>query len=507
MVPPSIRVVRDRTGSRQDFRRAVCDADPWDNPVMRMRPSSLVPPAIAGRVVLPVVARPTLLAAILCAVAVLTAMVPASVTLAVGGTYYVATTGSDSAGGSSTHPWRTLQRAANVAPAGSTIRIRGGTYAPFTITRPSLTFETYGSEAVSVAGNSSRDTVIRISGTRDVTLRGMTVRGAPVRFGAGVKVDGGSTRITIEDIRATENRSFGVLIEDSTYVTVQDSEILKNETGIQISRAGTGTVISSNSIHDNDRMIINDATAWNDRGANAVVFYRTTGAISVRNNTIYGHRASSHDYGFDGGAFEIYGASNMVITGNRLYNNENVIETGTDGPACSNIRFTRNRAWGGNDGGRPSYGLILRCASDSLVANNTFYDLTDFVFYLKGGGAFAGSIERLRIRNNIAVQPNTKIYSLDTGIPSSVTIDHDLVWNAAGGSIAWVAARGNTRYLGTLTSWTGYQDDGLRADPRLDMSDMRPRAGSPAIDAGIGISGVTTGFMGAGPDIGRYEVD
>jgi hypothetical protein len=50
------------------------------------------------------------------------------------GTYYVATNGSDTdSGTSTTSPWLTIQHAANVVPAGSTVYVMGGVYAPFTV--------------------------------------------------------------------------------------------------------------------------------------------------------------------------------------------------------------------------------------------------------------------------------------------------------------------------------------------------------------------------------------
>ena len=42
--------------------------------------------------------------------------------------YFVATNGCDEADGSATSPWRTIQRAADVAVAGDVVTIRGGTY-------------------------------------------------------------------------------------------------------------------------------------------------------------------------------------------------------------------------------------------------------------------------------------------------------------------------------------------------------------------------------------------
>ena len=42
--------------------------------------------------------------------------------------FYVSTTGNDSNPGSQTAPWRTVQHAADIARAGSTVNVRGGVY-------------------------------------------------------------------------------------------------------------------------------------------------------------------------------------------------------------------------------------------------------------------------------------------------------------------------------------------------------------------------------------------
>jgi hypothetical protein len=48
----------------------------------------------------------------------------------------------------------------------------------------------------------------------------------------------------------------------------------------------------------------------------------------------------------------------------------------------------------------------------------------------------------------------------------------------------------------------------MDVDPRFMDTvayDLRLRSGSPAIDAGIVIPGVTDGFTGAAPDLGAFE--
>jgi hypothetical protein len=192
-----------------------------------------------------------------------------------------------------------------------------------------------------------------------------------------------------------------------------------------------------------------------------------------------------------------------------LWDNENVVETGSDGTNCSNLMFTRNVAYHGSTTSvaGPAMGLILRCASNSLVANNAFYGLDKFTFDVSLAGGFATSIDGLKIQNNIAVGTDHP-YSLDTAIPSTVTINYNVIHNPSGGAIAYVYGRGNTNLLSQFASWTGFDIRGIQADPQYvspSTSDFHIRTTSPAIDKGVGIAGVTAGFLGTAPDMGRYE--
>jgi parallel beta-helix repeat protein len=313
-----------------------------------------------------------------------------------------------------------------------------------------------------------------------------------------------SSGVTITDSTLRDNRSFGIKIADSTDVVVRDNDIGHNETGIEISRAGEGVVIEGNRIFHNDRMV----TA--SRGGNGIVFHLTTGAITVAGNRLWGNRAPHlDDAGYDGGAFEVYGASNLVITDNLLWDNNNTMETGTDGVApCAGNVFTRNtiRALGTVPG--QTEGMILRCAEGMRVTHNTFDGLDGYAFYVSADGAYAGSIAGLRIVNNIVVRG--RAFSLAAGLPTGLVIDHNVV-NPGGSTatygtrVAYVEGVGNTDSLAVFTTWTGYMVHGLQADPRFtdpDGGDYRLASGSPAIDAGADLGDP---YRGAAPDPGRHE--
>ena len=62
--------------------------------------------------------------------------------------------------------------------------------------------------------------------------------------------------------------------------------------------------------------------------------------------------------------------------------------------------------------------------------------------------------------------------------------------------------------LATLRQKTPYEDHGVTGDPRfVDRAahDYHLKSGSPAIDAGVAVSGVSDTWNGAAPDIGRFE--
>jgi parallel beta-helix repeat protein len=419
--------------------------------------------------------------------------------------YHVAKGGADGADGSATAPWRTIQHAVDVAPPGSTILVHEGTFKPFTITRSGLTVAGSPGEAAIVGGTAGTRYVVHVDGASNVTIRDLTVRGADVAFGSGIRVDGGS-RVSVVRTTLRNNRSFGVKIKDSTDSLIIGNDIFKNETGVELSGSVAGATITANAIHENDRMVTRT------RGGNAIVFATTTGAISVTGNRVWGNRARhAGGKGYDGGAFEVYASSDLTISDNVVWDNNNVMETGTDGSApCDHIVFTRNVVYGAGTVPHQTEGMILRCASHSTVAQNTFDGLDTYAFYVATRRDFAGSIVGLRIENNIVVRGRT--YSLTRGIPRSVVIDHNL--SRPGGTradygnyLAYVEGRGNTDLLGEFRAWTGYDRHGLVADPRFAdqrARDYHLRAGSPAIDRGAVV--VHDGYDGRAPDLGRYEV-
>jgi parallel beta-helix repeat protein len=401
-------------------------------------------------------------------------------------------------------------------PAGATILVRDGTYGPFTMRRSGtasapITITAYPGEKPVIDGSDAVWYTVRLVGVAHVRVIGLIVEGgyAPGQDGGGIMVEN-STQVVVRNNLTRFNKSYGIRSQNSTYVTIDGNEMTRNAVGVRVNHAGEGTVVSDNLIHHNDRMMVNTPDVkGDDSGAQGVNVVRTTGHVLVTGNRVWGNRAPSYDYGWDGAAFEIYAASNWEFTDNVSWDNRNVLETGTDSSRtpCRNGRFTRNVSYADTTEDR-TVGMVLRCAEDGLIANNTFHGMQYFVFGISHmAGTYGGSVDGLRILNNIISISTGKVYSIDSSVPDSLVIDYNLIHNSGSGALATVVGKGGTSSLATLQSW-GYEAHGLIGDPRfVDAGDhdYRLRADSPAVDTGGEISGVTGGYVGVAPDRGRYE--
>jgi len=442
-----------------------------------------------------------------------------SVAFAGTNSFYVSPNGSDSNSGALSSPWRTLQKAANTVPAGATVYLRAGTFAPFVMRRSGLksapiTFTAYGTEKPVVDGKQAVAYTIEVVGASYVRFTKLTITGgyADRYAGAGITTEN-SNYIEIRNNTITDNKAWGVRLYNSNNITVNNNDVSKNAVGIHVNLAGEGTTITNNRVHDDNKLIVSTPCSVNcddDVGGEGIALVMSTGHVTVSGNLVWANRAVSSDWGYDGGAFSIYGASNWTIRNNVTWNNRNVLETGTDAnhTPCDNNTFVRNLNYAATTVDE-TVGLVLRCASNTLVANNTFVGMQSFVFDISNfQGNWGGSIAGLRILNNIISAPS-EMYAIETWpLPSSVLVDYNLINRMGGGSIGSIPGFGGTSSLSTFQSWSGFDMHGRMGDPLFvdpANADFHLRSGSPAIDHGRAIAGLTDKYRGSAPDIGRYE--
>lgn len=424
---------------------------------------------------------------------------------------FVAPSGNDAAAGSRDAPLATLQAAIDRVAPGNTVWVQPGTYAGFRFTAAGLpdrptTVAAVRNGTVTLTPPAGGAT-ISLERAANVSIVNLTVAG-PAGFQDGAVRVERSTGIVIEGSTIEGARhGFGIEIRFSSDVTIRENDIRHNAIGVRLFGEGDPASvrdvrIEDNRIHDSDSMVLDDSRPNNDYGANGIVWHEVTGPTVARDNELWANRATSTDYGHDGGAFEIWGSSNIEITRNVAWDNENVVETGSDGPPCANLAFTHNVAFAPTFG----VGLILRCAEDGLVANNVLDGLRSYAFELSdrtAGNRFATSIEGLRILNNIVV--GSVVYVVTTELPASVVLDNNLA--TPGHPVARLPRGVTIRTFADLAARIGRDQHSIVADPRfVDAAahDYRLQPASPAIDRGT-VAIPEASFEGTAPDIGAFE--
>ena len=197
------------------------------------------------------------------------------------------------------------------------------------------------------------------------------------------------------------------------------------------------------------------------------------------------------------------------MTENVMWDNEGVFESGTDsGTPCANNVFTRNIAYDNNPN-QMNPGMYLRCAENMLIAHNTFSNLDYWVYAIdRSSTSYSGVIDGIRIINNAHSMTGAKIYGIGANVPlSTMTFDYNLDYSA-NGIVASVSGLGNATTTAQFTSMTGKQAHGVNANPAFVSAssfDFRLTSTSPAINKATNLSGVSSPFVGAAPDMGRHE--
>jgi hypothetical protein len=458
--------------------------------------------------------------------------------------YYVSPTGSDSASGALTAPFKTIQKGLNTLHAGDTLYIRGGVYKEKLVLDSSgtaygyITVSGYPGEQPVIDGAGipvpNNDGLIKISGGSFIKLSNLTVRNSaeigvyltntgPARptnnilSGLTVLNSGDAaikaqrvSYLTVEKSLARDCVSSGIGIWTSDHVEVDGNtiincrwksqaaggheesltisktnnfEVLNNELyfegsensspGITVKQSSFQGSVHHNYLHDfpEDSAIYVDAE---DAGLN--------GTPTLHDVDVYANRIERVTSGINVGS-----EWNDDISG--IVENVNIYNNLITQASYTGIRF------GDIHGNGPRKNIH--------VYNNTIYD--------SGGSGGAGvlirttNIQNIIIRNNIVVPgPTYTTAMIKLGVPSvayQVTADHNIVL-------------GSTICPQEFPNCVNFISGNIQLDPQFVNApggDFHLKSNSPAINAGVTLSPVTTDFDGVsrpqGPayDIGAYE--
>jgi parallel beta-helix repeat protein len=322
--------------------------------------------------------------------------------------YYVdPSSAANTANGSLLNPWKNISQINNAMSGfdpGDTIFFKRGQ-------------RLSGTLYISNSGKTERPIVFTNYGVGNIPE--ISTGGAPVflvRNARNIIIDGFKIADpSIDDpLHLIQARmKYGIILQNSPFCTIRNCEISKVGVGISVENGSDSTSIIKNFIHDL-RMVRNTLTSINsndDYGANPIVLGTSNNLIS--NNRFEECWARSHDYGFDGGAVELFGLSvnNNKIMYNTAINCNGFLEVGSqaNGSAINNII---------------AYNKIINCGAIGVFQT---------------AGSFKATIHNIQYYNNTVVETfkqysksSTLFWMSGSGKPGMVTVRNNIFWLSSG---------------------------------------------------------------------------
>lgn len=426
---------------------------------------------------------------------------------AAGDSYYVATNGSDSNPGSSSAPFRTVQRAADVATAGDTVFITPGLYAPFTAANsgtenaPIVFRRNGGGAPVWIDGQCASDSAIQIEGDY-VTMQDIGARRAS---GATVRLDA-ADHVTLQRM----------LIQDWNCANGEDQYMA----GVASWGGGSNLTLLGSSL---ERRVL---LPGEDVGPGNGVWIKNTGPGAGGGHVIQGNTIKGGWDGVGGEPEDVpWGALNRdsIVQGNTVSDCSDdglQIEGGTQNVTVEGNQISRcligiafapaltgpltilrnvirdSQPWRGE-------GPAMFKAGDNSVGEVRVYHNS----YFAGSQAADGFKQTNENLGNVTLLNNAIFatrYAIETtSHTGAVSADYDALATTDGDR--FVKWDGNRLYsLGELRG-AGQEANGLTAASFGWDASLRPQSGSALIDAGVLIPGVNDDYAGSAPDIGAYE--
>jgi hypothetical protein len=455
---------------------------------------------------------------------------------AIGSTYYVSTTGSDSNPGTLSRPWRTIQHAADTVTAGDTVYVRNGVYNEVVTMKSSgsasagfITFSSYPGELATLDGTgltipNGQWGLFSFPSQSYIVINGFEIRNyktdklteTPIGvwiFGAGSNLQIVNNHIHNIETTAKTNpqqcgsNAFGLTVYGTkapasiSALVVSGNEVDHLKTGCSETLSVDGNVetfvISNNLIHDDDNIGI-DAIGFEHVSPNPKYDQARDGEIrgnTVYNITSYGNPDYGKQYAADG--LYIDGGNQIVIEQNLIHNVDLGIEMASEHlhHVTSQIIARNNVVYMDYSNGISIGGYANKVGGTDhcTIVNNTL-----FANGTKGTNNDSGEFQiQFHATNNIfynnIVYANTLALFLNnfTSTPlNPAAIDYNLYYSKVG------ASNGNWTWEGK--NYTGY--DNYRNQTGLDANspsfsnplflsignppnlDIKPT--SPAVNAG-----------------------
>jgi len=400
--------------------------------------------------------------------------------------------------GSITNPWKTISQVNNgtttLVPGDSVFFKRGQTFTgklivggSGTMNQP-IVYTSYGIGSLPEFTHTTSD-IIGIYNRRYVVIDGF--------------------KLTDKTMNATDHSiqakiSYGIVLENSPNCIIRNNNISLVGVGIATREGSDFTLINGNTIY-NLRSVKNTVGGTDDYGANALVLGSSSNSIT--NNRFEDCWATSYDYGFSGGAIQLFNTNvnNNRIQYNTAINSKGFLEIGGagNGTAINNLI---------------DYNKIINCGQTGIFHNNS--------------NGFTTTINNTRIFNNVIVETKkqftpvgTMFWYADPKIADIVLLRNNIIWLTTGQNVVSNSLDTlNMIHTNNIYRLRGGGTLGINLDPS-ELSDgpaqlftdttgspenwdYRLLVGSPAIDFGANVE-LTRDFIGNPiinkPDAGIYE--
>ena len=368
--------------------------------------------------------------------------------------WYVSPSGSDANSGTETQPFRTIQHAADLVRPGDTVIVEDGTYtgtgtgtACAPATRPVLCLARGGT-----SGNV-------------VTFR--------ARHRLGAKLNGANNTST-DGIRLLSGANF-IRIEGFEIYGVGNASGASS--GIEAYEGGADVVLIHNDIHDVGRLCT-------DTTNGQVGIYIQQPRVRTEGNRIHdigrfapgesGCSPSTTYYqNHDHGIYVNGTAESSAIPG------------ATDAFIDNNVFFNCRRGW--------CVQVYAGTVSRLTIVNNTFAFANP---YQDGHIILGAPTTDAQIANNVFYGPRTAAIDYFRGTQTNLQVRNNVVYNAA----LFDAVPAGSAVSGTLLT------DPLLLKPTAAPYDFHLTTASPAINAGVSVTGFTTDYDGGSRADGRFDI-
>ncbi|WZP01133.1 DUF4082 domain-containing protein (plasmid) [Isosphaeraceae bacterium EP7] len=408
--------------------------------------------------------------------------------------YIVSPTGNDSAAGTATAPWKTLQHASDLAKPGDVISVRAGTYAGFimgwnspqggTANAP-ITFQADPGTLINVRNGKTPD-AINLENCNYVTISGFTITpdASQSNWRTALRAAGGGIGVNFSNntIQLRQVDQCGMMTSFTTDLLVQNNKVSGGyDTGIYVANSAVRPTVRGNTVTNvlGNGLLLNGDSS---QGGNGLI----PGAL-VENNIItnVGMGGSLAKYG-PGSAINLGGVQNSVIRNNIIANAH------AKGLTVAQLQSSQG-------------------STNNLIANNTIMVAADGQSALRLADASTGNT----IINNVLYSASTNGTD-GTVIASAASLtgmkmDYNAVaprFSADEGSSSLTLSQWQTKYAFDTHS---ILLDLTKSFVNASGLDFHLPSTSTLIDTGTSLNAPSTDLekkprpIGNGVDIGAYE--